>query len=449
MTVLVDIFAWMALVYFLIIDAVSAAIATRTLWETGHDLEQVPYGGYDVLHRSPFTPPVSILVPARRPADETVALMRDLRLLEFGEYEVVVLDDGGVAEVFPALYAEFDLRRVAGPIRRQVTGAAVTGVYSPPSWPGLRVVRTGSGGRATLLNAGLNVARYPVVCVLADDAVLEKGALLRLVKPFMDHPDETVAAAGIVGGRAEHVTASLAGRAVWYRPDALSLVTGACCAFRKDTAIGVDGWGPADDHSHVDLILRLHRSMRWSKRPYRMVFVDDAVASCRPPGRWFSAARPWGGRQADIVRALTVAGPATGAPRYGLLGVLWLPLAWLVDVAGPFIETAGYAAVIGGAVAGVLEPSFLALFLVAAIGCRLALALAAVTLRQPQLEGSRSAAGLPALLGRAAVQEVGYRQVAALWRLGSVIGALEECGRGARGGRRSARRPAGSEPTRL
>ena len=93
MTIVLDILAWTALVYFLVVDVVSTAIATRTLWEARHDLEGAPHRGYDVLYRSPFTPPVSVLVLADRSADETMALMRDLQLLEFNEYEVVLVDD--------------------------------------------------------------------------------------------------------------------------------------------------------------------------------------------------------------------------------------------------------------------------------------------------------------------------------------------------------------------
>jgi len=437
-TTLLHILAWIALVYFLTVDAAYLAMAARTLWKARHDPEDVLYDGYDVLYRSPFTPPVSVLAVADRPASEMLALIRDLRVLDYGEYEVVLVDDGSFPETFPALYAESGLGAVPGPVRRQVSGAAVTGIYSPPSWPGLKVVRTESGERTALLNAGVNVARYPIVCVLASDAVLEKGSLLRLVRPFMDHPAETAATAGVIGAPAEDLAASLAGDAFWYRPAELSLLAGACWTVRRDMVVEVGGWRPGAADGHADLVFRLHRSLRWSRRPYRVELVDEAVVARREPGDLRSSLRRDGRRERDIVAALTGARSSTGNPRYGVFGLVWLPFSWLADVVGPFVETVGYVAVVAGAVTGLIEPSFLVLFLLAALGCRLALALAAIALRQPRLESAASAPPLGPMLGAAAVRELGYRQLANLWRLRPAVAAL---GAGPPRPRRAEQRP--------
>jgi len=42
------------------------------------------------------------------------------------------------------------------------------------------------------------VSRFPLYCSVDADSIIEENALLRVVKPFMEHPDEMVAAGGIV-----------------------------------------------------------------------------------------------------------------------------------------------------------------------------------------------------------------------------------------------------------
>ena len=53
-------------------------------------------------------------------------------------------------------------------------------VYVSRRLPNLVVVCKANGGcKADATNAGVNVARFPLVCVTDADAILEKDALLR------------------------------------------------------------------------------------------------------------------------------------------------------------------------------------------------------------------------------------------------------------------------------
>ena len=59
------------------------------------------------------------------------------------------------------------------------------------------VIDKENGGKADALNAGINAARYPLVCVIDADSLLEHDALMRVVLPFLEDPT-TVAAGGII-----------------------------------------------------------------------------------------------------------------------------------------------------------------------------------------------------------------------------------------------------------
>ena len=128
-----------------------------------------------------------------------------------------------------------------------------------------------NGGKADALNAGVDAARYPYVCAVDADAIIEPEALLRVAKPLLDDPDLVVATGGIVriangctveDGRVtevrlpksrlatlqvvEYFRAFLVGRVGWSQLHALLIISGAFGLFRRSTVEAVGGW----DHDH-------------------------------------------------------------------------------------------------------------------------------------------------------------------------------------------------------
>jgi cellulose synthase/poly-beta-1,6-N-acetylglucosamine synthase-like glycosyltransferase len=74
----------------------------------------------------------------------------------------------------------------------------VRGVYRSPTTPDLVVIdKVNGGSKADAINAGLNAAKHPLVCVIDADSLLENDALVRVVLPFIEDA-RTVAVGGIV-----------------------------------------------------------------------------------------------------------------------------------------------------------------------------------------------------------------------------------------------------------
>jgi cellulose synthase/poly-beta-1,6-N-acetylglucosamine synthase-like glycosyltransferase len=452
-TLLVEIVSWLAIVYFAALNLTYAALIVLSFVESGRHERRARYGGYDILFRSPFTPPVSVLVPAFNEEPTIVDSVRALRFIEYGEYEVIVIDDGSTDGTFTALRDAFDLEDQSAPIRRRLETETVTGVYVSRTWSGLRVLRKANGGKADALNAGINVARFPVFCAVDADAILEKDALLRVVKPFMEHPAETVAAAGIVrvlnGCRVsagavesvhapcrflplvqsvEYLRAFLAGRTAWSRLGALFIISGAFGVFRKEAVVEAGGYRTDTVGEDMDLVLRLHQTMRWARRPYRMVFVPDPVVWTQVPERLHDLGRQRNRWQRGLLECLVHGKGMLGNPRYGVLGCLALPYNWLFEVLGPFVELAGYLAVIAGAATGILDLRYLGLFFLLAVGCGMALSISAILLEETRLHRYRSPGDVTRLLLAALAENLGYRQLTAVWRVWATVDYLRGAG---------------------
>lgn len=109
--------------------------------------------------------------------------------LKYPQFEVIVIDDGSL-----------DLREAVPAIEHDIpTRGAVRSVHVPEGSENLTVTRkVNAGRRADALNVGLNAARFPLVCMVDADSLLDPDALLRVVQPFIDDPDRVVGTGGAI-----------------------------------------------------------------------------------------------------------------------------------------------------------------------------------------------------------------------------------------------------------
>ena len=140
-----------------------------------------------------------MLLPAYNEEAGIVESVHSLLALRYPEHEVVVVNDGSN----DGTVARADRGVRHGPGRQGAARlarrpSAVRGTYVSRREPQLWLIDKENGGKSDALNAGLNAARYPYVCAVDADAILEEDALLRVAKPIIDDPDLVVAAGGIV-----------------------------------------------------------------------------------------------------------------------------------------------------------------------------------------------------------------------------------------------------------
>ena len=164
-----------------------------------------------------------------------------------------------------------------------------------------------NGGKADALNCGINMARYPLVCCMDGDSLLENDALLRIARPFMDRPD-MVASGGVIrplnGCRVtpmgirgihlpeawlarfqvvEYLRAFLFTRVGLASLDSVFIVSGAFGVFRKDVVVQAGGFERGTVGEDFELVLRLHHRLRAWGRPYHITLVPDPICWTEVP----------------------------------------------------------------------------------------------------------------------------------------------------------------------
>ena len=328
-----------------------------------------------------------------------------LRLLEYGEFEIVVVDDGSTDGTLDRLVEAYDLVASTVPLRMQVPCRPIHGVYVSRRLPNLVVVSKENGGcKADASNAGINAARYPLVCITDADAVLDKDTLLRVVRPFVERPRETIAVGGtvrIVNGctvnvgrvtrvgaprnllaalqTVEYMRAFIASRTAWSRIGGLFLVSGAFGVFRKDALVEVGGYDTDAIGEDMELVLRMHRHFRARSR------ATTASSSSRPGGLDRGAGDPRGLRSQrkrwhrGLLQCLWRNRSVVFRPSRGSVSMLALPYLWIFEAGGAVVESVGYAVVIGAAIMGALNIPFMVLFVLLAMAYGVALSVTALS----------------------------------------------------------------------
>jgi cellulose synthase/poly-beta-1,6-N-acetylglucosamine synthase-like glycosyltransferase len=448
--------AWLGVVstfflcYFVALDAVYATLFAISFYASGSHMRRLALGGDDVVLQSPLTPPMSIILPAFNEEACIVDSVDALRLLEYGELEIIVVDDGSTDAMLERLTDAYDLVLSQTPLRLQLPCMPTHAVYVSRRLPNLVVVCKENGGcKADAINAGVNAARFPLVCVTDADAILEKDALLRAIRPFIERPQETIAVGGtvrIVNGCAvsvgritrvraprnllaalqvvEYMRAFSASRTAWSRLGGLFLISGAFGVFRKDALVEVGGFNPKAIGEDMELVLRMHRTFRAQKRRFRIVFVPDPVVWTEAPESLKglrSQRKRW---HRGLLQCLWWNRRMVLRPSQGAVSMLGLPYLWIFEAGGTVVEVVGYVVIVLSALLGELNAAFLVLFVVVAMAYGVALSVSALVMDDTRSLHSQSVADIAWLLLCTVIENFGYRQLLAVWRFAAMIGLL-------------------------
>jgi cellulose synthase/poly-beta-1,6-N-acetylglucosamine synthase-like glycosyltransferase len=404
------------------------------------------HSAVDEAFASPLTPPVSILLPAYNEEAGIVESVRSLLALRYPSFEIVVVDDGSTDLTVARLTDAFDLVPVRKALRTRIPSGAVREVLASRRHRELVVIRKENGGKADALNAGVNAARFPYVCALDADAVIEEDALIRVAKPVLDDPELVAAAGGIVrvanGCRIDHgrVTqvglprnrlatvqtveyfrAFLVGRVAWSELNALTIISGAFGIFRRTLVEAVGGYSTATVGEDIDLVLRLHRYLRDRGEPYRIAFVPDPVCWTEAPEDFRSLAaqrRRW---QRGLAEAVWNHRRAIANPRYGALGLVALPHLLFFELLGPVFALLGLPATLLAWSLGSVTVAFLAAFLLVSVLFGTLLSIAALALEEFSFRRHGSDREVARMLWYAVLENLGYRQLNELWRLLAMV----------------------------
>ena len=442
---------WAILGYFLLLNSTYLLLIVLAALEFARHLRRAPFAGHDRAFASPLTPPVSVLVPAHNEEAGIVECVRAMLGLRYPEFEVIVIDDGSVDRTFARLRDAFGLVEVPRVLAADVpTRGQVQSTWSPRSGAPLLVIRkAAAGSRSDALNVGINAAQFPLLCMIDADCVLDEDALLHTAKPFVDNPWEVVASGGVIRavngcrvdrGRVtdvrmpsgwlpriqvmEYLRAFLLGRTGWSRLGSLLVISGAFGMFRRDVVVEVGGLDHETHGEDAELVVRIHRHLRAQRRRYRIVFVAEPVCWTELPASHAVLARQRTRWSRGLAEMLWKHRRMLLAPRYGRVGLVGMPYFVVFELLSPVVELGGVVAVLIGLAARAVNIEFGLLFLLVAIGYGIFLSMAALAVEEFSFHRYPRWRDLVTAMSAAALENLGYRQLHAWWRLRGLAQAV-------------------------
>jgi len=395
----------------------------------------------DVTIISNYTKPISVVVPAYNEEATIIDNITSLLDLNYPEFEIIVVNDGSNDKTLEKVIEHFKLRKIDVEINMLVECKKIKGIYGAFKIPHLVLIDKENGGKADALNAGVNLSRYPLFCGIDADCIIEKNALLRIVKPFLKY-EHTIAVGGIVriangcnikGGKLleaklpkqaivrfqiiEYFRAFLTSRIGWERINALLIISGAFGVFKKSAVVRVGGYSRTIGED-MELTIKMHEYYRENKIKYKIDFASDAVCWTQAPdtmkGLKSQRIRWHRGLTDSIVRHKKM----MFNPKYGTVGILSMPYFFLVEMLGPVIEMTGYVMLVVSIITGTLSKFFVFVFLMAFL-YGILFSLSAILFEEFSYKRYNGIKEITKLIIYSFFEQFIYRQITVWWRVSS------------------------------
>lgn len=429
-------YSYIMLTYFFIVNIIYIVLILISLRRLDEFIQII---NTDITATSDYTKPISIVVPAYNEQETIIDNINSLLALNYPIYEVVVVNDGSKDDTLNKIINTFNLRRVDLDLNVQIPCNKIRGVYSSFEIPNLLLVDKENGGKADALNAGINVSRYPLFCGIDADCLIEKNALLRIVKPFLNY-EETIAVGGIVRiangcvikeGKVveaklpkniivkfqiiEYFRAFLTSRVGWEVLNALLIISGAFGLFKKSAVIKVGGYQKTIGED-MELTLRLHEYFRENKIKYKVDFTSDAVCWTQAPDSLKGLGTQRVRWQRGLMDSILKHKKMIFNPKYGIVGMFSMPYFCFIEMLGPLVELVGYIIMIVSLVIGILSKYVIYIFLMAYL-YGIFFSLSAVFFEQLTYKRYRGFKAIGTLVIYSFLEQFAYRQITVWWRI--------------------------------
>lgn len=426
--------------YFIIICTIYLflnLLSFRVIREYAKRVKQVELTDVFRLHHHK---PISVIVPAYNERNTIIDSAQALLQLEYPEFQVVVVNDGSKDDTLERLIRHFGMKKVPFVSIENLPTEKIRGMYRSNEYPSLLVIDKENGGKADAINAGVNSSKFPLICVIDADSILERDCLLKIARPFVE--DENVVAVGgiirIVNGCdvkqgrimeigvpdtwlgrfqvVEYLRAFLFGRTGFDVLNGLIIISGAFSCFTRDALLMVGGYRTDAIGEDMELVVRMHRLIRKKNRRAKITFVPDPVCWTEAPESFEvlkSQRIRW---QKGTIQSLGFHKSLFLNPKYGWVGMLVYPYYVFFEAMGPFIEITGYVVFAVSWYLNIINLPFAIAFLTVAILFGIALSMLSVILEELSFRKYPKTSHLLVLFAASVFENFGFRQMLSWWR---------------------------------
>ncbi|KAA5532179.1 glycosyltransferase family 2 protein [Taibaiella lutea] len=333
-------------------------------------LQKETYTDYSDLLSSDLAPGISVLAPAYNEGLSIIMNVQSLLTLNYPVFEIILVNDGSTDNSMEQLIKEFELVRVDFAYNPKIRTKPINNIYrsTNTAFSKLTVIDKVNGkSKADAVNAGINVASFDYFVCTDVDCILDKDALLKLIKPVMDEQSKRVIATGATLRIAnscvidkgviiqmkpprnliarfqemEYVRAFILGKMGWSFINCVPNVSGGLGLFDKEIAIKAGGYDPLSFGEDMELMVRMCRYACDNQIKYAIRYIPTTLCWTEGPAniKVLKAQRTrWARGLAQLMYAHF---KMCFNPRYGRMGMITFPYNFFFELLAPLIELSG------------------------------------------------------------------------------------------------------------
>ena len=302
-------------------------------------------------------PKISLLIPAYNEEDTIVESVIHAVNQEYPNLDIIVINDGSKDRTLELLIDAFELDKVCGEtVQDVIPTQEIRHLYRSHALPSLIVIDKKNGGKADALNSGINFAQTEYILCVDADTLLTQNTIRYLVTPFL-LDDRVVITSGSVRilpspehssifsnlQQIEFVNSISLFRSGWNFFNANLIVSGALGLFKKDIMVQVGGYHNLAIGEDMEIIIRIHRYLCESKRPYKIIQLAAPTCFTTALSTLSEMSRQRKRWQKGLLSSVRLNLRLILNPTYKWVGMAGLPFYILFEIVAPFAEVFGFS----------------------------------------------------------------------------------------------------------
>lgn len=439
---LVPIYQWMDplfLIYFGAIYLVYAILYILGSIRIYSRIKEVHRENFLSIIRSNSLPEISFIIPAYNESSQISSMVDGVVNLSYRYKRIIIINDGSEDNTLDILKKKLQLIPIPRYYKEILPTKPVKMVYQSKAHSEIIVIDKENGMKFDALNAGLNACNTPYFITVDADTFISDADFEALIRPILEFP-ETIGVGASVRIKdgcdfnfnristakfpnnfltamqfLEYLRSFLM-REGWDYAGGNFCIAGAFAVFSTDVVIKAKGYGPTFAND-LEIVVRLHRLMKASKTPYRIVYLPDPVAWTLTPQTFSELGHQRMLWHRGLLESLWFHKTLFFNPRYGAFGLFVYPFYLFGEAIEPLVEIIGYIYIIVGVIFGIVHPVYIVLFLCITWGFTFVLTLFSLLVEEFSFRKYPSFLSFAKLFGYNVMENFGYRQLTLIWRL--------------------------------
>lgn len=424
------------LIYFLVMHCIYFLLIFLGAWEQKKYHQGIHFGEFKRISESSLTLPISIVISAYNEEKMIVDTVLNSLSLRYPKFEVIVVNDGSEDATLKLLVERFKMFPAEDVYKKHLNTKPIRHVYRSIEYPSLLVVDKENGRRADANNAGVDHARYPIICQIDADCVLEEDALLRMIRPFLED-QYVVAATGMIRpsnglivhqGRiierglpknwlpmfqyVEYLRAFQWARAGLSKLNSMLCMSGAYTLVRKDIFLSVGGANLNAVVDDFELTVTIHRYIQEHRElgPLRIAYVPDPGCYSEVPETFKALGSQRNFWQRAILQSLIWNRDMMFNPRYRMVGMFGVPFFFFFEALSAMVEGVSILLIPIAYLFGIATLSDILLLFIFGVLLGAVVSVSAVLLQEFSRFRQDKTSGLVRLLATGFLEQFGYHQ---------------------------------------